>query len=465
MENNLIISGILFLASGLVMGYVIARLRYQKSDKSIVLEREVAVLQANIQSIQQQANSRENEWRRLREEDENRFRSQLQNKEDQYQQEQKRTVVLNGELEKFKAELSAKEDLLAEKKAEILQLHEKLTHEFEALAGKILEEKTQRFTEQNKTNLTTILDPLKEKIKEFEQKVEQHYTDEGKEKASLRQEIRLLHDLNKVMHSEAQNLTRALKGDTKTQGNWGEFILESILEKSGLVKDREYQLQTSLLDEEGKRFQPDVLITLPDNRHMIIDSKVSLVAYENFMNCEDELARESYLKEHLSSIRKHVKGLSEKNYQNLTGITSMDFVLLFVPIEPAFALAVSKDHHIFNDAFEKNIVIVSPTTLLATLRTVANIWRNEHQNQNALEISRLAGSMYDKLVGFADDMGKIKTAIRKADEHYEEAYKKLSEGRGNVLSTAQRIKTLGAKTTKQLPQSTDNDTETETDSE
>jgi DNA recombination protein RmuC len=339
---------------------------------------------------------------------------------------------------------------LDEKKAEFLELKVKLTHEFEALAGKILEEKTQRFTEQNKTNLTTILDPLKEKIKEFEQKVEQHYSDEGKEKASLRQEIRLLHDLNKVMHHEAQNLTRALKGDTKTQGNWGEFILESILEKSGLVKDREYQLQASLQDEDGRRFQPDVLITLPENRHMIIDSKVSLVAYENFVNSEDDSAREGYLKEHLLSLRKHVKGLSEKNYQNLTGISAMDFVLLFVPIEPAFALAVSRDHGLFNEAFEKNIVIVSPTTLLATLRTVANIWRNEHQNLNAMEISRLAGSMYDKLVGFADDMGKIKTAIRRADESYDDAIKKLSEGKGNVLSTAQRVKALGAKTSKQL---------------
>jgi DNA recombination protein RmuC len=183
------------------------------------------------------------------------------------------------------------------------------------------------------------------------------------------------------------------------------------------------------------------------------------VAYENFVNCEDESMRENYLKEHLISIRKHVKGLSEKNYQNLTGISSMDFVLLFVPIEPAFALAVGKDHGLFNEAFDKNIVIVSPTTLLATLRTVANIWRNEHQNQNALEISRLAGSMYDKLVGFADDMGKIKQAIGKADESYNEAFKKLSEGKGNVLNTAQRIKALGAKTSKQLSHGTDSDIE------
>jgi DNA recombination protein RmuC len=450
MEENTGLWAVLFAVLGMIAGFVIAWFRYGRSNKSVTLEREVAVLQSTIHHLQQTLAKNEENWREIRQSEENRQLAALKSRDELYHQEQKRNLELTGELERMKAVLESREQVLDEKKAEFLELKVKLTHEFEALAGKILEEKTQRFTEQNKTNLTTILDPLKEKIKEFEQKVEQHYSDEGKEKASLRQEIRLLHDLNKVMHHEAQNLTRALKGDTKTQGNWGEFILESILEKSGLVKDREYQLQASLQDEDGRRFQPDVLITLPENRHMIIDSKVSLVAYENFVNSEDDSAREGYLKEHLLSLRKHVKGLSEKSYQNLTGISAMDFVLLFVPIEPAFALAVSRDHGLFNEAFEKNIVIVSPTTLLATLRTVANIWRNEHQNLNAMEISRLAGSMYDKLVGFADDMGKIKTAIRRADESYDDAIKKLSEGKGNVLSTAQRVKALGAKTSKQL---------------
>jgi DNA recombination protein RmuC len=361
-------------------------------------------------------------------------------------------LKLNNELT---AAMSAEKNIeqrLAEQKGEMEQLNQRFKVEFENLAAKILEEKSQKFTEQNKQSLDTILNPLKEKIKDFEGKVQKVYDTEAAERNMLKGEIKQLMSLNQLMHQDAQNLTKALKGDAKMQGNWGEFILESILEKSGLVKDREYIAQASISTEDGKRFQPDILINLPDGKCLVIDSKVSLVAYERYVSADDEMVKALSLKEHLQSVRSHIKGLSDKNYQNLYGAKSLDFVLLFVPIESAFALSVQNDAQLFNDAFERNIVIVSPSTLLATLRTVANIWRQENQNKNAIDIANKAGDMYDKFVGFVDDLIGLGNKMRDSQKAYEAAMNKLHQGTGNLVKRSEDLKKLGAKATKAIPQ-------------
>ncbi|MES2781041.1 MAG: DNA recombination protein RmuC [Bacteroidota bacterium] len=365
---------------------------------------------------------------------------------------QDQIIKLNNELTSALSAGKNIEQRLAEQKGEMEQLNQRFKTEFENLAAKILEEKSQKFTEQNKQSLDTILNPLKEKIKDFEDKVQKVYDTEAAERNMLKGEIKQLMSLNQLMHQDAQNLTKALKGDSKTQGNWGEFILESILEKSGLVKDREYQAQASISTEDGKRFQPDILINLPDGKCLVIDSKVSLVAYERYVSADDDVIKALSLKEHIQSLRVHIKGLSDKNYQKLYGAKSLDFVLLFVPIESAFALSVQNDAQLFNDAFERNIVIVSPSTLLATLRTVANIWRQENQNKNAIDIANKAGDMYDKFVGFVDDLIGLGTKMRDSQRAYEAAMNKLHQGTGNLVKRSEDLKKLGAKATKTIPQ-------------
>ncbi len=374
-----------------------------------------------------------------------------------------RAVELKGEREKV-IELSASnsalqsdytnlQQKLIEQKAEIEKLQEKFTMEFENLANKIFEEKGKAFTETNKTNLTQILDPLKEKIKDFEKRVEESNKENIDRHASLRQQLQMLKDMNQEITKEAKNLTEALKGQSKTQGNWGEFILESILEKSGLVKGREYLVQESITAESGKRFQPDIIIKLPENKSIVIDSKVSLNAYEKFISADNEKDQQLALRDHDISIRSHIKNLAGKNYQNLYQLDGLDFVLMFMPIEPAFALAVQQDATIFNDAFEQNIVIVSPSTLLATLKTIASIWRQENQNKNAFEIARQSGELLDKFTAFVDDLISVGKGLVGAKENYDKAMNKLVDGRGNLVSRAEKIKELGAKATKSLPPS------------
>ncbi len=342
---------------------------------------------------------------------------------------------------------------LTEHKAEITTLNERFTKEFENLANRIFDDKSQKFTEQNKNNIGELLNPLGEKIKDFEKKVNDVYISEGKERASLKNQLEMLQQLNQQMSKEANNLTKALKGENKTQGNWGEFILESVLEKSGLVKGSEYKIQESYTNEEGKRLQPDVIINLPENKTLIIDSKVSLNAYERFSSAESDDDRLQAAKEHILSLRTHLKGLSGKSYQNIHQIQSLDFVLLFIPIEPAFALAVQSDAGLFNDAFEKNIVIVSPTTLLATLRTVASIWRNEKQSANAIDIAKKAGDLYDKFEGFIKDLIEVGKKIDQTKANYSDAMNKLVDGKGNIINRFEELRKLGAKADKQLPQS------------
>lgn len=339
-----------------------------------------------------------------------------------------------------------------EQKEEVNQLQEKFAKEFENLANKILEEKSAKFTEQNKENLKNILSPLQEKIHLFEKKVEDTHKESIDYHAALRQQILGLREMNEQMSKETLNLTKALKGDSKMQGNWGELILEKVLEKSGLEKGREYEVQQSFVTADGSRVQPDVVINLPDGKKMVVDSKVSLTAYERFVNEEDEPAKTAHLKEHLHSIRRHVEQLGSKNYHDLYQMESPDFVLLFIPMEPAFAIALNEDNTLYNKAFEKNIVIVTPSTLLATLRTIDSMWTNQKQQENAYEIARQAGALYDKFDGFVTDLVKIGKKMDEAKTEYQGAMNKLTDGKGNLISSVEKLKKMGAKAKKSLPE-------------
>ncbi|MFD2285111.1 DNA recombination protein RmuC [Pedobacter petrophilus] len=369
---------------------------------------------------------------------------------EELQNERDRLADANRELESTRSFYLAEKEKLAEQKLSYEQSQQKLNKDFELIANKILEEKSSRFVEQNKTNLDLILNPLKENIKAFEEKVEKVYKAESDERNILKGVISELQIQSKLIQEDANNLTKALKGDSKKQGNWGEVILEKVLERSGLVRDQEYRIQTSFVSADGGRFQPDVVIDLPDDKHLIIDAKVSLVAYERSVSAETDDEREGYIKQHLASIKNHIQELSAKNYQDLYKINSPDFVLLFVPIESSFSIAVQKDAELFNFAWDRKVVIVSPSTLLATLRTIASMWKQERQNRNVMEIARLSGSMYDKFVGFVNDMENIGKHIKNGQDAYDKALNKLSDGSGNLVNTSEKIKKLGAKATKQI---------------
>ncbi len=339
-----------------------------------------------------------------------------------------------------------------EQKEEVEKLQEKFTKEFENLANKILDEKSNKFTEQNKENMKNILSPLQEKIQLFEKRVDDTHKESIDYHAALRQQILGLREMNIQMSKETLNLTKALKGDSKMQGNWGELILERVLEKSGLEKDREYFVQQSHTTTDGNRVFPDVVINLPDGKKMIVDSKVSLTAYEKYINEEDESLKNGFLKEHVNSIKRHVEQLGDKNYQDLYQIESPDFVLLFIPMEPAFALALNEDITLYNKAFEKNIVIVTPSTLLATLRTIDSMWTNQKQQENAFEIARQAGALYDKFEGFVADLIKVGKKIDESKVEYQGAMNKLVDGSGNLIKRVENLKKMGAKTQKSLPE-------------
>ncbi len=356
---------------------------------------------------------------------------------------------LNLELTRRNSEFENLEVKLREQKREVEKLQEKFTNDFEVLANKILESKSEKFTKQNKENIDGILKPLQEKIEKFERKVDDTHKESIDRHAMLRQQIIGLTALNEQMSKEATNLTKALKGDSKTQGNWGELVLERVLEKSGLEKDREYFVQNSFTTDYGKRVLPDVVLHLPDNKKMIIDSKVSLVAYERFVNEDDKDVQVQFLKEHISSLKKHIEQLSEKKYQDIYEIESPDFVLLFIPIEPAFAVAINQDNSLYNWAFEKNIVIVTPTTLLATLRTIDSMWNNEKQQQNALEIATQAGRLYDQFVNLTEDLLKVGNQLNTVKGSYDSTMVKLT-GKGNLITRVEKLKKLGSKASKQI---------------
>ena len=327
---------------------------------------------------------------------------------------------------------------------------EALTNQFKNLANEILEDKSKRFTEQNVANLDALLKPLQTKLSEFKEQVNTSYGNEARERFALKSEIERLANLNLRMSDETRSLTQALKGDSKVQGDWGELVLESILESSGLRKGEEYLVQDSHTQTDGSRLQPDVVVKLPEGRSLVVDSKVSITAYSRHAEASDPVVAEQELTAHIQSLRQHIQGLSSKNYSSLYGIGSVDFVLMFVPIEPAFLLALKTAPNLYQEALAKNIVLVCPSTLMATLRTVAHLWRQDHQNRNALEIAKQCGTLYDKFVGFVDDLEKLGQRLDQAQTSYHDAFNKLKSGKGNLIRTAEKVRELGVKPSKNL---------------
>jgi DNA recombination protein RmuC len=352
-------------------------------------------------------------------------------------------------------ELAAERRQSADKLATLQQTAQEaktvLSDQFKNLANEILEEKSKRFAEQNQQNLDTLLKPLQEKLTDFRKQVDETYQSEARERFALKQEVEKLAGLNLRMTDETRALTNALKGESKTQGDWGELVLETILENSGLRKGEEYLVQDTQTISDGSRLQPDVVIRLPESKHLVIDSKVSITAYTRYIQADDDSIKTAELNSHVLSIKQHIQGLSAKNYQDLYGVGSIDFVLMFIPIEPAFLAAMRHAPDIYQEALKKNIVIVCPSTLLATVRTVAHLWRQEHQNRNAQEIARQCASLYDKFVGFVEDLDKVGQRLEQAQISYSDAVGKLKTGRGNLIRTAENVKKLGVKPNKSLP--------------
>ena len=376
-----------------------------------------------------------------------------QNTAIQQQLKEKETLIngLNSQLSRKTTENEGLNEKLLNLKKDLESLQENFRNEFKNLANDILEEKTKKFTEQNRTKLDEILKPLSEKIREFEKKVEDTYDKESKQRFSLEKEIKNLAELNQQISKEANNLTHALKGQAKTQGNWGEIILESILEKSGLVRDREYSVQASYTNSEGKRLQPDVIIAYPGDRSLVVDSKVSLLAYERYATAETKEEQDKALKEHMLSVRSHINDLSGKNYQDLYQLKSLDFVMLFMPIEPAYLIALQAEPDIWQFAYERRALLISPTNLIAALRMISNLWRVENYNKNAVEIARQSADLLDKFVGFLEDLEDVGRKLDSTRQSFDASMNKLSTGKGNLIRRAEKIKELGAKPTKDLP--------------
>ncbi len=424
------------LASGIVglfIGFFVGKLTNQTKTKAVE-----AGLRAEAEQLQKNNSS---------------LNSEIQNLQQRRQEEQVERENLLISKTQITGELRYLKTKLEEQNKETEKLQEKFTKEFENLAHKILEEKSTTFATQNKESLKQILSPLQEKILSFEKKVENTHKESIDYQAALRQQIIGLKELNQQMSKEAINLTKALKGDSKTQGNWGELVLERVLEKSGLEKGREYEMEKSftLNNETNKRLRPDVIIHLPDHKKMVIDSKVSLTHYEQYVNTDDPQEKVQFLKMHIQSLHRHVEQLSAKKYEDLYAMESPDFVLLFVPIEPAFAVAINHDNALYNKAFEKNIVIVTPTTLLATLRTIDSMWNNKKQQQNAIEIATQAGRLYDQFVNLTNDLIKVGNQLKTVQGSYETSMKKLT-GQGNLIKKVENLKNLGVKAKKALPE-------------
>ncbi len=423
-----ILLAIVFLVIGYFAGIYIQGLK-TKSSQSALVEREQQ-LRNNHAVLNEQLSHLTNEKNELR-----------------LQKEQ-----LGNQLTRYEAEMGNLQQKNSEQKEEVEKLQEKFTKEFENLANKILDAKSVKFTEQNQTNIRNILNPLQDKILLFEKKVEESRKENYGIHQALKEQLLNLQNQNLKITKEAENLTKALKGDSKMQGNWGELVLERVLEKSGLEKDREYLVQQSFTREDGTRVLPDVIINLPDGKKMVVDSKVSLTDYERYINAEEEL-REKFLRDHINSLKKHVDQLSAKKYEDLYEMESPDFVLMFIPIETAFSIAINRENNLYNKAFEKNIVIVTPSTLLATLRTIDSMWNNEKQQRNAIEIARQAGALYDKFEGFIIDLTKVGKKMDEAKYEYRGAMNKLVGGRGNIITSIEKLKKMGAKAKKAIPAS------------
>ena len=363
--------------------------------------------------------------------------------------QEKQTLTLNYAVlnTRYEEEIKAS----SEKLVMLQDAKSELSREFKILSNQIFEDKAKQFTSTSKEQLELMLKPFREQIHSFSRESREQFNIEAKDRHLLKDELLRLKEMNEQLSNDAINLTNALKGENKTQGNWGEIVLERILEESGLRKNIEYETQATLKSEEGKSYRPDVIIHMPDKRDIIVDSKVSLVAYERFMSSDDESLKKQALSEHLTSIKNHIKELSTKEYEKLEGVNTLDYVLLFMPIEGSFLLALSADGEFFKNAYDNNILVVSPSTLMVTLKTIEHIWRTQRQEENAKKIAKEAEAMYDKLVGFVEDMKSIGSQIQKSQETYDKAMNKLSSGRGNVIKRAQNMKALGLKPKKELP--------------
>ncbi|TQV61829.1 MAG: DNA recombination protein RmuC [Halothiobacillaceae bacterium] len=423
---------------------------HERASRIAPLEQDAAALRARLDALEQD--------RRLQGERAASLQAELEPLRVRMQSIEQTLIEITAErdraretLAQTQTQLEAERQQTQEKLALLVSAKEQLAEQFKLLASEILEEKTKRFTEQNQSQIGQLLNPLRDRLNEFQKKVEDSYNEDARERHTLRAELKQLAEMNARLGHEAESLTRALKGERKTQGLWGEMILETVLDSSGLRKGHEYETQVSL-PHMGNRAQPDALIFLPENRVVIVDAKVSLSAYERFVNDEDAAEKARHLKEHITALRTHVTGLSDKSYETIPDLRTLDFVLLFVPIEPALMLAMEHDKGLFQDALKRNIVLVSPTTLLAVLRTIAHLWRQEQQNQNAQEIARQAGALHDKFVAFVEDMQTLGNRIDQAQKSYEAAFNKLSTGRGNVIGRAQRLHRLGVQSSKSLPE-------------
>ena len=432
---EMIIYLVIGLAVGALLGFLLMRLLNLKAgkqhlDKIAYLDKQAGILEERVSLL---GDEKEDLLSKLAEAEQS-------------------ALSMNTKMTTFQVENKNLQEKFVTYQKEVDELRTKFTLEFENVAAKILKQNTEDFTAKNQKNIGELLNPLKEKIDLFEKKVTDTYEKGLKDQTDLRAELKKLHELNTRISEEASNLTRALKTDSKKQGNWGELVLERVLERSGLVKGQEYYTQYSDRNEEGDLIRPDVVVNLPDEKHIIIDAKVSLVDYEKFVNAEDEEKGQRFLKAHVDSIKEHVKSLSEKSYQQASKLDVPDFVLLFMPVESAFSIAIQKDPGLFNFAWDKKIVIVSPTTLLATMKTVESIWKHEKQTQNALEIARQGGNLYDKFVLFLEDLEKIGKQIGATQRTYDDAHKKLASGSGNIIRRITLLKELGAKASKDIPQ-------------
>jgi DNA recombination protein RmuC len=441
---------ILYIAIGIAIGLIIAWFIYRrKAGQQSALHREELLKQEN--TFIKEKNELSHKQSTLEE----RALNLQCEKEDWHENlaaERQKNEELTREVSISATERKNLEERLTSQKQELEDLQKKFTTEFENIASKILKENTKEFTSSNQKNMSDIMGPIKEKLVLFEKKVEETYDRELRDKISLKEEVKKLYELNTKISDEANNLTKALKGDVKKQGNWGEVVLERILERSGLTKGQEYQREVAMQNGEGQSIRPDVIIYLPDEKHVIVDAKVSLVAYERYVNSIGDADAEKFQKEHIVSMKAHVKELADKHYQSSASLNSPDFVLMFVPIESSFAMAVQYDQELFNYAWDNKIVIVSPSTLLATLRTIASIWKQELQNRNVLEIAKQGGLLYDKFVGFAEDMINLGKQMDTSKKTYANAMNKLTEGSGNLVRRAENIRELGAKVKKKLPQ-------------
>lgn len=427
------------LAAGLVLGVLFTWLRF-----SSLRAKDAAARELNEAVIKSEVDGKTREIAALND--------RLQQAQDRLADREEALGQVRVTEATLQARLTEQEKQNKEKLELLEQARERLNTEFRNLANEIFDSKQKSFREQSQAQLDGMLKPLGDRIKDFEKRVETSYNNESKERHSLIREVRGLQEMNAQISKDAVNLANALKGENKTQGTWGEVILERVLERSGLEKGREYETQVSLRSEEGKRLQPDVIVHLPEGKDVVVDSKVSLVAYERYASAEDPAEAQEALKAHSQSLRQHIRQLSGKDYQKLDGIQTLDFVLLFVPVEAAFAAAVQNDTELFSDAFDKNIMVVSPSTLLATLRMIHNIWRFEQQNKNAQEIAKRAGMLYDKFVGFVGDLEEIGSKIAGVQTAYDKAHNKLVSGRGNLVNKAEDMKALGAKVSKSLPE-------------